>query len=293
MPIWANTGRAGGYAIDTRATLGPMAFTPDEALATLIALSSLRRGPFRQAAASALRKVVAVMPDVDAQPAVAHASRYHFLEPDAPITPYPAEFGEALRANRVLRLEYWDRDGTVSHREVEPLGYIEKEGNWYLIAWCRLRNGIRAFRRNTDRMLSRSTRRLEWFPKNRKGLMPFASIRIITDDVDRLASFYELVIGTTPIRPAPVFAQFSGPGATLAIAAPATVVMLDGAATPASNRSIFIEFEVPDVDAEYARLRDELDDIVLEPSTMPWGNRSALFRDPDGNLVNLFSRPVA
>jgi len=31
---------------------------------------------------------------------------------------------------------------------------------------------------------------------------------------------------------------------------------------------------------------------VLPPSTMPWGNRSTLFRDPDGNLVNLFSRPA-
>jgi hypothetical protein len=30
---------------------------------------------------------------------------------------------------------------------------------------------------------------------------------------------------------------------------------------------------------------------VLEPTTMPWGNRSLLFRDPDGNLVNLFTRP--
>lgn len=153
-PIWANTGRSGGYAIDTRATLGPMAFTPDEALATLIALSSLRRGPFRQAAASALRKVVAVTPEVDAQPAVALASRYRFLEPDAPVTPVPAEFAEALRANRVLRLEYRDRNGTVSRRDVEPLGYIEKEGNWYLVAWCRLRDDIRAFR--GDRTLSAS-----------------------------------------------------------------------------------------------------------------------------------------
>jgi hypothetical protein len=25
---------------------------------------------------------------------------------------------------------------------------------------------------------------------------------------------------------------------------------------------------------------------------MPWGNRSTLFRDPDGNLVNLFT-PVS
>jgi hypothetical protein len=28
---------------------------------------------------------------------------------------------------------------------------------------------------------------------------------------------------------------------------------------------------------------------VREPTTMPWGNRSILFRDPDGNLVNLFT----
>jgi uncharacterized glyoxalase superfamily protein PhnB len=48
-----------------------------------------------------------------------------------------------------------------------------------------------------------------------------------------------------------------------------------------------------DVDAEFDRLHDSLDDVVLVPTTMPWGNRSALFRDPDGNLVNLFSRPVS
>lgn len=59
---------------------------------------------------------------------------------------------------------------------------------------------------------------------------------------------------------------------------------------PGHNESVIIEFVVADVDAEFARLRDALGDIVLEPTTMPWGNRSAMFRDPDGNLVNLFSR---
>ena len=122
--------------------------------------------------------------------------------------------------------------------------------------------------------------------------MPFASIRIITDDVDRLAAFYERVTGLTAERPAPVFAQFAGPGATLAIAAPATVAMLGDALVPAANRSIVVEFEVVDVDAEYGRLESFLEDVVLRPTTMPWGNRSALFRDPDGNLVNLFSRPA-
>jgi hypothetical protein len=31
----------------------------------------------------------------------------------------------------------------------------------------------------------------------------------------------------------------------------------------------------------------------MPPTTMPWGNRSMLLRDPDGNVVNVFSRPVA
>jgi predicted enzyme related to lactoylglutathione lyase len=122
--------------------------------------------------------------------------------------------------------------------------------------------------------------------------MDLASIRIITHDVDRLARFYEAVTGTVPTRPAPAFAEFRTATGALAIANTATVAMLgDHAPKPGSNDTIIIEYLVTDVDAEFARLRDMLDDIVLEPTTMPWGNRSTLFRDPDGNLVNLFSRP--
>ncbi len=123
--------------------------------------------------------------------------------------------------------------------------------------------------------------------------MDFASIRIITTDVDRLAQFYELVTGTPAARPAPVFAEFRTGAGALAIASTATVAMLgEDAPEPGHNESVIIEFLVADVDAEFARLREALDDVVLEPATMPWGNRSAMFRDPDGNLVNLFSRPA-
>ena len=124
--------------------------------------------------------------------------------------------------------------------------------------------------------------------------MNLASLRIITNDVDRLARFYEAVTGITAARPAPVFAELRTPSGTVAIASTATVAMLgDNAPQPASNDSIIIEFLVADVDAEFARLEHLLDDVVLPPTTMPWGNRSTLFRDPDGNLVNLFSRPIS
>ena len=55
------------------------------------------------------------------------------------------------------------------------------------------------------------------------------------------------------------------------------------------KKGLIISFEVDDVDAEYERFREQLSEVVTEPTTMPWGNRALLFRDPDGNLVNLFT----
>ncbi|MFB4353892.1 WYL domain-containing protein [Microbacterium sp. LS_15] len=151
LPIWAEPGRTGGYVIDAAATLGPAGFTLDEAIAVLIGLGALRRSPFRQSAATAGRKILAVMPSDDARRARALASRVHLLEPDEEMST-PPSFASALRAGRVVRLRYRNPAGRESVREVEPLGSIGKEGYWYLIAWCRLRDGVRAFR--GDRMLS-------------------------------------------------------------------------------------------------------------------------------------------
>lgn len=124
--------------------------------------------------------------------------------------------------------------------------------------------------------------------------MEFASVRIITDDLNRLVTFYERVLGVAATRPAPVFAEFRTSAGALAIGTAATVAMLgERAPRPGSNASVILEFVVADVDAEFARLESELEDVVLPPTTMLWGNRSALFRDPDGNVVNLFSRPQA
>lgn len=123
--------------------------------------------------------------------------------------------------------------------------------------------------------------------------MDFASIRIITDDLDRLVDFYELVTGVSAERPAPVFAELVLPSATLAIGDSQTVQLFGaGSARAADNHTVIIEFQVDDVDAEYQRLTPHVDDWVQEPTTMPWGNRSVLFRDPDNNLVNLYT-PVS
>jgi catechol 2,3-dioxygenase-like lactoylglutathione lyase family enzyme len=53
------------------------------------------------------------------------------------------------------------------------------------------------------------------------------------------------------------------------------------------------EFEVDDVDAERLRLGTTVTDWVQEPTSQPWGNRSMLFRDPDGNLINRYTPRAA
>lgn len=120
--------------------------------------------------------------------------------------------------------------------------------------------------------------------------MKFVSTRIITADVRRLVEFYEMVTGISAVWGNELFAEIPTPVGTLALGSDKTVPLFGAeSAEPAANRSAIVEFIVEDVDAEYERLRVHLADVVTEPTTMPWGNRALLFRDPDGNLVNLFT----
>ena len=120
--------------------------------------------------------------------------------------------------------------------------------------------------------------------------MDFVSIRVITGDVKRLVGFYEQATGVTAAWATEDFAELGTAHGTLAIGSARTVPLFaPGAARPADNRSVIIEFLVDDVDRVHKNLAGLVDEFVQEPTTMPWGNRSLLFRDPDGNLVNFFT----
>src|SRR3954453_20733910 len=116
-----------------------------------IAMESMVGTPFQQAAQSAMRKLVAAMQDSDASAARSLAARVHLLGSGEGRPAVPSVIADALSGGRVLRIGYRDRDGTISSRDVEPLGYVAKPTHWYLVGWCRLRDGIRAFR--TDRIV--------------------------------------------------------------------------------------------------------------------------------------------
>lgn len=122
--------------------------------------------------------------------------------------------------------------------------------------------------------------------------MNLLSIRIITANFNGLVKFYEQVTGMLVVQYTPDFAELKTQTATIAIGSTKTLQVFGGdeVVQPAQNRSVIIEFRVDDVEKEYERLADYLQNyIVQKPTTMPWGNKSLLFRDPDGNLINLFT----
>jgi predicted enzyme related to lactoylglutathione lyase len=121
----------------------------------------------------------------------------------------------------------------------------------------------------------------------------FISVRIITADIKRLVKFYEAALGISAKWSTEDFAELGTSVATLAIGSTRTLALFGGnVAVPESNKTAILEFRVANVDEDYKRIRELTPHVVQEPTTMPWGNRSLLFRDPDGNLINLFT-PVS
>jgi predicted DNA-binding transcriptional regulator YafY len=186
VPVYAETGRHGGYVIDKTLTLPPVNFTAAEMVAIAVSLAWAEGTPFAFAARSALRKVLAVAPAGQTAEAAQLVDRIRLIgtgrsaksgprpagtaRPDAsggaPAAEKPAAelasdraramvplaVQEAITARHVLLLEYRDRHDAVTVREVEPVAFAGTRDQWYLLGWCRLRNGARAFR--VDRILA-------------------------------------------------------------------------------------------------------------------------------------------
>lgn len=119
--------------------------------------------------------------------------------------------------------------------------------------------------------------------------MKFVSVRLIAQNIKDVVQFYELVTRSKADWLAPVFAEIVTPVAVIAIGSVETVALFkEGSAQPALNRSVILEFRVEDVDAEFNRLKEHIE-VVHPPKDLPWGNRTAQFRDPEGTLISLYT----
>lgn len=145
VPIWSVPGRAGGYCIDRDRTLPPLALSPAEALAVVLALRDNAASPFADAARTAAQKVLATLPADVRSREKALESRLFEVGDRVPQHRHARTVAAAVEHGRVLSLRYTDRHGVATERSVEPLGFLRAGRRWYLVAHCRLRDDIRGF----------------------------------------------------------------------------------------------------------------------------------------------------
>lgn len=122
--------------------------------------------------------------------------------------------------------------------------------------------------------------------------MELQQCRIVTDDVAGLAGFYASLLGV-PAALNDYYVEIQAGPASVGFSR-RRFTEYRQAGDPAAARSgrrdeIILDFRVDDADAEYPRIAALGVDCVMPPTTQPWGNRSMIFRDPTGNLVNVFS----
>lgn len=147
VPIWAQPGPGGGYSVNPDTTLPPLNLTPEEAVALATALAAMPAMPLAAAGRSALGKLAAVMADAPRDTATLLTSRIRVTPSEAQsASPVWGEVHRALLQPEALRITYQDSVGHETTRTVEPGGILGTGNGWFLVAWCRLRQGARTFR---------------------------------------------------------------------------------------------------------------------------------------------------
>ena len=121
--------------------------------------------------------------------------------------------------------------------------------------------------------------------------MELVQSRIVTDDVARLAGFYACLLGV-PVTLNDYYVEVQAGPASVGFSRQRFTEYQDDECRRRQGE-VILDFLVDDVDAEYPRIAAMGVEWVLLPTTQPWGNRSMIFRDPAGNLVNVFSRNPA
>ena len=125
---------------------------------------------------------------------------------------------------------------------------------------------------------------------------PFQSIRaidyivIFVRDMTAMRRFYEDILRFPFSRElSPNWIEYQIGGNTLALARPGRTAK--DAPTPAGSASLQLAFKVAADDVD--RCADELVgqgvDLLEPPTNQPFGHRTLFFRDPDGNLLEVYA----
>ncbi|MBC7230279.1 MAG: YafY family transcriptional regulator [Actinobacteria bacterium] len=143
-----------GYRLSEGFFLPPMQFDLNETLSLAMGAEILARQkgtPFQRGAQSAMEKIFAALPEAIRDAASSEAA--HFSPAWEPTVDYADHqpilevLEEAVEGNRSVEMTYYalSRD-EVTHRRVDPYGFLFRSNAWYLVGFCRLRGEVKIFK---------------------------------------------------------------------------------------------------------------------------------------------------
>lgn len=149
VPVYAERGSSGGIMLSNGYRQAIAQFSTDELHALFVAAADPLADLGVAAHERALHKIKGALPDLQRRAAEKAAERILLDHNRWYRTEQPAGILATLRRavwdDRAVRVTYSDRNGTMTTRDIEPLGLISKAGVWYVAA--RIDSGeMRTFR---------------------------------------------------------------------------------------------------------------------------------------------------
>lgn len=129
-------------------------------------------------------------------------------------------------------------------------------------------------------------------PAPRTFAMQVTHVCLLTPQFAKMQDFYRRLLLLEPKKFTEDYVEFQTPGAIISLYDEASFAKSVPKYKPGSGPGlVMVELQVANVDQEYERLHSLglKIDFLLPPTTFPWGNRSIYLRDPDGNLLNVYS----
>jgi predicted DNA-binding transcriptional regulator YafY len=160
IPIYAERGPYGGFSLVRGYKLPPLVFTPKEAVAIYLGTSLVGEmwgQLYQESAQGAIAKLENVLPD-EQRNEISWARRsliatgMHRADPSA-LAPLLEKLRHAAREQYRVNMNYQSTTGDkITERQVDPYALVHRNGWWYLVGYCHLRNEPRTFR--VDRIQS-------------------------------------------------------------------------------------------------------------------------------------------
>lgn len=144
-PVWSRPGPGGGYGLAMGATLPPVSLSPAQAVALMAAVAAAPDAPYSDLATAGVRKILDRLDPGTRARAEELADRVWVNAPPTASRATRSALEEAMTEQRVVRIRYTSGRGTTTTRDVEPVLFASTGGQWYLVAWCRLRDAMRWF----------------------------------------------------------------------------------------------------------------------------------------------------